>query len=706
MSKGFIFSISLILFASHTFGLVIDLSKEISAVPEVNIYDSLKDNEVKKLSPVSKLKYDESRKQWDECLKKSAEIYNSHKIIGPWIMQTWLNCAMKKFEAQKKSSILQSPIDVLKKNISMLDRGPWKPSLTSMWIKTHQLLWELTLEEKKEKVRAKAQKKLRDSLFLRPELLNQEQRFYFVGWPQDTNESKSKNQWITDDFNSEKSSEAAIQTEVESKNQFKAISLIIEHLKKYPGSLSNKKYKDKLLELISEYFDSNNSERPKVMSLMLESDPDRLSEWASWTYRRAYYQEAVSFAEKALANLKGSAALTPLSVLARSQLFVGKYESAKKNFSILAEQYLSTEEGVEALFRLGLLHFRLGNYELAKQNFERVLAFDRDKYVLNSRYWRVRSLEAMKNPSAEEEKRKLIEDYPFSYYALKMKSEMQLSLSGESKHKALPKVKIEIFGDQVDTWNRIKFLTKSGWLLEAQSEIGTLPSPERADIQIVWADFLINRHQYPQAIRLINQAMDRDATFKDWSFLKKAFPMTYLDMIRTESKKYHLKPSLIQSLIRQESAFGLKALSVSNALGLMQMIPPTALDVARRLNLKITIPEDMYRPDTNITMGVFYLNSLLEEFKGHVPLALAGYNAGPSRLKVWLKSRKDTENIMNIFSTDIKDEIWFDELPWSETSFYIKAILRNIILYQSLENPQYELKPGFWSELKEKKAAI
>ena len=179
------FSLVLFFAMPQASALVIDLSKEISAVPEVNIYDSLKDAEVRKLSPVSKLKYYESRKQWDDCLKKSGEVYNTNKIIGSWIMQTWLNCAMKKFETQKKSSILQSPIDVIKKNISMLDRGPWKSSLTSMWIKTHQLLWDLTLEEKKANLREKSQKKLRDSLFLRPELLTQEQRFYFVGWPLD-----------------------------------------------------------------------------------------------------------------------------------------------------------------------------------------------------------------------------------------------------------------------------------------------------------------------------------------------------------------------------------------------------------------------------------------------------------------------------------------------------------------------------------------
>ncbi|MEK6772807.1 MAG: transglycosylase SLT domain-containing protein [Bdellovibrionota bacterium] len=686
--------------------LVIDLNKEISPSPEINLFEVLKESEVKKLSPLSKLKYHESRKQWDECLKKSPEVFANNKIIRPWVAQAWLNCALKKFEIQKKSSLLQAPLDVLKQNIAFLDRGPWKVQLTSQWIKAHQFLWEMSQTEKKDKKRLKWQKDLRETLFLRSELLTAEQRIYFAGWPQAGEVNKDRKSWSQDDVNSEKIMELKIQAELEQKNHLKAIGFIVEHLKKFPGSNSHKKLKDKLLELSSEFFEKENSDREKVISLLLDSDPEKLSELASWTHRRAHYTESAVLAEKALFGLKGSSALNSLWVLARSQLFLGQYEKAKKNFTIIAEQYSSTEEAMEALFRLGLLHYRLGNYELAKQNFERVLALNRDKYELNARYWWLRSLEAMKSPNVIEEKRKLISDFPFTYYTLKLKAELQMPLSEESKTKVLPRVKIELFGDQVETWNRIKLLTKSGWLLEAQSELNSLPSPQRADIQIVWADFLLNRQQYPQAIRLINQAMDQDASFKDWSFLKRAFPSIYLDMIQVETKKYSLHPHLIQSLIRQESAFGLKAVSSSNALGLMQMIPPTATDVAKRMSLKVTIPDDMYRPEINIPMGTFYFNSLLEEFKGHVPLALGAYNAGPSRLKTWLKARKDTENVMGTFSTETKDEIWFDELPWNETSFYVKAILRNIILYQSLENSNLELRPGFWSELKDKKALV
>ncbi len=686
--------------------LVVDLNKEISSTAEINLFENMKESEIKKLSPLSKLKYTEIRKQWDECLRKSPEVFANQKSIQPWVMQVWMNCALKKYEAQKQSNILQNPIIVLRKNIHFLDRGPWKSSLISQWLRANQIMWDQSLAEKNEKKRSKSQASVRENLFLRSELLSQDQRFHFAGWTASSETPKEKRTWSADSLKEEKEMQTKIESALEQKHAQLSISLMVGFLKKYPGSTDHKKIRDKILDTSAEFFERDKPDREKVVKSLLEADPDKLADWAAWAHRRAYYPEAIRFAEAALQNLKGSAALNSYYVLARSHMFLGQYDEAKKYFLTVTQQYSGTDEAAESFFRLGLLHYRLANYDLAKNNFESVLSLNRDKYELNSRYWLVRCLEALKSPNAVEEKRQLIDQFPFSYYTLKLKAELKLPLSEGGEIKELPQVKIELFGDQVEIWNRIKLLTKSGWLLEAQSELTALPAPQKAEIQIVWANFLLSRHQYPQAIRLINQAMDQDPQFKDWSFLKRSFPLTYMDMVQTETKKYSLHPYVIQSLIRQESAFGLKAISSANALGLMQIIPPTASDVARRMSLKVTIPDDLYRPEINIPMGTFYLNTLLEEFKGHVPLALAAYNAGPSRLKTWLRGRKDTENLMTTLSTETKDEIWIDELPWSETSFYVKAILRNIILYQYLDNSLFEIKPGFWSELKEKKSIV
>ncbi|MNS96722.1 Soluble lytic murein transglycosylase precursor [compost metagenome] len=134
------------------------------------------------------------------------------------------------------------------------------------------------------------------------------------------------------------------------------------------------------------------------------------------------------------------------------------------------------------------------------------------------------------------------------------------------------------------------------------------------------------------------------------------------------------------------------------------MIPPTAQEVAKKLGLKIEIPGDMFRPEVNIPMGSYYLSSVMDQFKGQVPLALASYNAGPYRMKLWLDSRPETSALREKNSSAPLDEIWFDELPWNETSFYVKAILRNVMIYRLIDRGPYELNPVLWQDLLNKKA--
>ncbi len=90
-------------------------------------------------------------------------------------------------------------------------------------------------------------------------------------------------------------------------------------------------------------------------------------------------------------------------------------------------------------------------------------------------------------------------------------------------------------------------------------------------------------------------------------------------MIRRFSRQHHLHPALIRAVIKAESDFDPMAVSRAGAIGLMQLMPQTAvqLDV-----------QDLYNPEDNIGGGTKYLRQLLDRFRGNLPLALAAYNAG------------------------------------------------------------------------------
>lgn len=130
----------------------------------------------------------------------------------------------------------------------------------------------------------------------------------------------------------------------------------------------------------------------------------------------------------------------------------------------------------------------------------------------------------------------------------------------------------------------------------------------------------------------------------------------------------------------------------------MQIVPITARDSAQYLKWKkrMKLPEDLFSPELNIYFGTSYLKRMVRAFDKHVPLALAAYNLGIGRLRKWLSNREDLNKLSETGSDDPFDGLWIDELPWVETSYYVKAVMRNYLIYQTLESGKVELGNPLW----------
>ncbi|MCC7429109.1 MAG: lytic transglycosylase domain-containing protein [Alphaproteobacteria bacterium] len=135
------------------------------------------------------------------------------------------------------------------------------------------------------------------------------------------------------------------------------------------------------------------------------------------------------------------------------------------------------------------------------------------------------------------------------------------------------------------------------------------------------------------------------------------------------------EPALLLALMRQESNFDRYAVSHAGARGLMQLMPGTARQVSRGLGMRYDLGRLTRDPDYNMALGTSYLSGLLGQF-GSVPMALAGYNAGPHRVRQWLEDYGDPRS----GAIDLLD--WMELIPFSETRNYVQRVLEGYTVYR------------------------
>ena len=101
--------------------------------------------------------------------------------------------------------------------------------------------------------------------------------------------------------------------------------------------------------------------------------------------------------------------------------------------------------------------------------------------------------------------------------------------------------------------------------------------------------------------------------------------------IHEASVRYNLPPEMILAVIRIESAFDINALSNKGAVGLMQLLPSTAQEIAHDLRMEWSGEQLLRNPQANIEMGAYYLTKMISQFND-LSVALAAYNSGPGRI--------------------------------------------------------------------------
>ena len=166
--------------------------------------------------------------------------------------------------------------------------------------------------------------------------------------------------------------------------------------------------------------------------------------------------------------------------------------------------------------------------------------------------------------------------------------------------------------------------------------------------------------------RVLAKALDDDEV--DYHI---QYPTPYITAVNRESRRNAIPAHWIYGIMKQESNFVHDIRSSASAIGLMQLLPSTARQVAGWLKIKKPTRKSLTNPALNIRLGSAYFDRLVKQWDGNLIFSLASYNAGPNRVRKWRKSSHQTD-----------PEIWVELIPFKETAGYVRKVLKNFVVYE------------------------
>jgi soluble lytic murein transglycosylase len=375
---------------------------------------------------------------------------------------------------------------------------------------------------------------------------------------------------------------------------------------------------------------------------------------------------------------------TGISTEQKAHYALGRIHESARRFNAAASAYRKAGRGadqsvaMEGNFRGGWASYLAGNYAGAAwvfgniadagKNASRGKASGREEAL----YWQARSFEkGGRSEKASASYRTLLSEFPDGFYAYL--AEKRTGLTADP-----PKVvKLESSDDEVPV-AAARVLARARAMRAANLEQF---AAEEISTGLADTDASILRRILPQVLELgaFNTALKtslrlyRRGLLDEEQLYPYLYPPAFEPIVRKEATARGLDPYLVMSLMRQESLLDTFAVSPAAAYGLMQLLLSTANRMAEDSGIGDVDALDLFKPSTNIQLGVRYLSDLAKRFNNDPVLMLAGYNAGENAADRWKERLEGLE----------QDE-FIEQISYRETRSYVKKILRNYRNYLRL----------------------
>ena len=303
-------------------------------------------------------------------------------------------------------------------------------------------------------------------------------------------------------------------------------------------------------------------------------------------------------------------------------------------------------------------------YAIAHKNWQQLLniiATSPEKESARLKYWQARAYAGLGNTIKANEIYAEISSKR-NYYAFLASNKLKLDLSLMNEQIIYKKDVLNLYKPITD---EIKNLYDTHKILQASRMINDFSSELGKSELGAFAHWVAKELNWNgKSIYLCNN----DDLFNQLSL---RFPLAYKDTILANSKRYQVAVPLIYAIIRQESAFFENISSSAGAAGLMQVMPQTAKQVAKKSQIPYKGQTELFTAPKNINIGVAYLKQLSDKFDDNMIFMIAAYNAGPHQVNHWLQQNSHKEM-----------DIWIETIPWAETRNYVKNVIAFYAIYQ------------------------
>lgn len=377
----------------------------------------------------------------------------------------------------------------------------------------------------------------------------------------------------------------------------------------------------------------------------------------------------------------------------RLHQFVNEHEKAREKFAALVESYPESSHVADALWRSALSAYLMDDFKAVEKPLLAIIKNHGNKkdeseltMGLKAKYWLgTAALKAGDKKAAARWLQDTISSGPLTWYgrlavARMDEAGMKYSLRvPQSKLTAadlrdLSTLRVPENGRLAVASEMVRLGLLEDALKEVRQQIAIYPVPEGAERMRAALHLALGEPNWGHWIMKgqIEESGPTQATLRDWGT---AFPLDYMELSHKFGTEYGVSPFLVQAIIRQESGFRPTVASYAGAKGLMQLMPATARYTARVFldNQPVPNNKQIVDPETNVRLGTMYIRVHTAHAADMIPLALAGYNAGPAPLKSWFERYGDREL-----------DVFVESITYREARGYVRKVMTSYITYSAL----------------------